>query len=150
MAPCYIDAYLIRNCPFDFIQNNLKFMYGDEHYNLIKEDKLYTTSYRQNESINGNHIKCIKHPPKLYNKIIGCRYWFVTVIVPNDYVSYSTKYNRWDFYDEFVINHSSCCVKYKSIRAVKRAIRKWNLPVGSIITCLGMYIEDIYKFEVIK
>ena len=29
-APYYIDAYLIRNCPFDFIQDGLKLNYGYE------------------------------------------------------------------------------------------------------------------------
>ena len=42
MAPYYIDAYLIRNCPFDFIQDGLKFNYGyksqeqiDDIYNIV-------------------------------------------------------------------------------------------------------------------
>ena len=41
-APYYIDAYLIRNCPFDFIQDNLKINYGyksqewiDEAYSIV-------------------------------------------------------------------------------------------------------------------
>ena len=41
-APYYIDAYLIRNCPFDFIQDELKLNYGyrpqewiDEAYNAV-------------------------------------------------------------------------------------------------------------------
>ena len=41
-APYYIDAYIIRNCPFDFIQDELKLNYLyrteewiDESYNSV-------------------------------------------------------------------------------------------------------------------
>lgn len=41
--PCYVDAYLIRNCPFDFVQEELMIRYGywsqrrlEEFYNNIK------------------------------------------------------------------------------------------------------------------
>ena len=124
-APYYIDAYLIRNCPFDFIQDGLKLNYGyksqewiDEAYNvvmnrndknknfytwlkpddfkivdgvvtmpkepisdyeLIKDGKLYPTSYTQKKYTVGNHIKCIKHPPIKYNTISYNGYWWVEV-----------------------------------------------------------------------
>lgn len=200
MAPYYIDAYLIRNCPFDFIQDELKFNYGyksqeqiddiynivmnrnDENkhfytwlspddfkivdgvitmpnepisdYELIKERKLYATPYTQREYIIGDYIKCIKHPSRFYNTPFECNFWWIQVDTPDElgYMWYHEKYNSWDFIDEFVISDhcSSTCIRYKSIRAVKRAIRKWNLPVGSIVTCSGKYIGDTYKFKVVK
>ena len=36
-APCYIDAYIIRNCPYDFIQKSLMLNYGYETDEEIKE-----------------------------------------------------------------------------------------------------------------
>ena len=58
--------------------------------------------------------------------------------------------NTWDFYEEFVISEwsSSCCCKYNIIRAIKKALLKWKLPVGAIVTCTGRYIEDTYKFKI--
>ena len=159
-APYYIDAYLIRNCPFDFIQNELKFNYGYKtqkyisDYELIKNGKLYATPYSQKNYIVGKHIKCIKHPSILYNTPFDNKFWWVDLDVPEElgYMWYNSNYNSWDFFDEFVINnlHSSVCVKYKTICAIKRAIRKWKLPIGTKVRCTGRYINETYIFEVIK
>lgn len=199
-APYYIDAYLIRSCPFDFIQDELKLNYGyrtqkyiDDAYNivmnrndenkyfykwltpndfkivdgvvtmpnepisdyeLIKDRKLYTTPYTQKKYTIGKHIKCIKHPKLQYNTPFRCDFWWVQVDPPEElgYMWYNSEYNTWDFYDEFVIckNTSSICCKYKTIRAIKRVIRKWKLPIGTIIKCTGRYTFDTYIFQVTK
>ena len=54
--------------------------------------------------------------------------------------------------DEFLISESSSsvCTKYKTIRAIKRAIRKWKLPIGTTVRCTGKYICETYIFKVIK
>lgn len=36
-APCYVDAYVIRNCPFDYIQRGLMLNYGHKTEEDIKE-----------------------------------------------------------------------------------------------------------------
>ena len=199
-APYYIDAYLIRNCPFDFIQDELKLNYGyrtqewiDKAYNavmnrneenknfytwltpndfkivdgvatmpyepisdyeLIKDDKLYATPYTQKKYIVGNHIKCIKHPSVQYNRPFEWRFWWVEVNPPEElgYMWYHENHNSWDFNNEFVISESSgsVCHKYKTIRAIKRAIRKWKLPIGTTIECTGRYIYETYIFQVTK
>ena len=199
-APYYIDAYIIRNCPFDFIQNELKLNYGyrtqewiDKAYNavmnrneenknfytwltpndfkivdgvvtmpyepisdyeLIKEGKLYATPYTQKKYTVGNHIKCIKHPSIQYNRSFGCNFWWVQVDPPKElgYMWYHKDYNSWDFSEEFVIskNRSSVCFKYETIRAIKRAIRKWKLPIGTTIICTGRCSCATYVFQVTK
>ena len=199
-APYYIDAYLIRNCPFDFIQDNLKINYGyksqewvdeaydivmnrnDENknlyswlkpddfkivngiitmpnepisdYELIKNEKLFATPYTQKKYTIGKHIKCIKHPPIQYNTPFGCNFWWVEVDIPDElgYVWYHKNHNSWNFNDEFVISESSSsvCIEYKTIRAIKRAIRKWKLPIGTTIKCTGKYICETYIFQVTK
>lgn len=198
-APYYIDAYLIRNCPFDFIQDELKLNYGystqewiaeaynvvmnrnEENknfytwlkpddfkivdgvvampnalisdYELIKEGKLYATPYTQKKYIVGKHIKCIKHPSVQYNRPFEWRFWWVEVNPPDElgYMWYHD-HGSWDFNDEFVISESSdsICHKYKTIRAIKRAIRKWKLPIGTTIECTGRYIYETYIFQVTK
>lgn len=195
-GPYYADAYLIRNCPFEFIQDELKFNYGyktqewiNEAYNtvmhrteenknffswlspndfkivdgvvtmpnapisdyeLIKEDKLYSTPYTQKEYTIGKKIRCIQHSDKFYNRPYKWKYWWVGVDVPDDIVWYHPKYNTWDFTKEFVCDDSSSiCWKYKTIKAVKRAILKWKLPIGTIVTCTGRYVDDVYKFIIL-
>ena len=199
-APYYIDAYLIRNCPFEFIQDELKLNYGyrsqewiNDAYNtvmnrnnknknfytwlkpddfkivdgvvtmpngpisdyeLIKDGKLYITPYTQKNYIIGKHIKCIKYPSIKYNTTFKFNYWWVQVDPPEElgYMWYNSKYNTWDFYDEFISceNKSSICFRYKTIRAIKRAIRKWKLPIGTTIECTGRYIYEKYIFKVTK
>ena len=199
-APYYIDAYIIRNCPFDFIQDELKLNYGyrtqewiDEAYNavmnrndenkyfytwlkpddfkvvdgvvtmpnepisdyeLIKEGKLFTTPQTQKKYTIGKHVKCIKRPQIRYNTPFDCKFWWVQVNPPEElgYMWHNKKYNTWDFGEEFVVcgNRSSVCVRYKTIRAIKRAIRKWKLPIGTTIECTGSYVCDTYVFQVTK
>ena len=199
-APYYIDAYLIRNCPFDFIQDNLKINYGyksqkwvdeaydivmnrnDENknlyswlkpddfkivngiitmpnepisdYELIKNEKLFATPYTQKKYTIGKHIKCIKHPPIQYNTPFGWKFWWIQIDLPDElgYMWYHKEHNSWDFSDEFIINEGCniICCKYKTIRAIKRAIRKWKLPIGTIIKCTGKYICETYIFQVTK
>ena len=195
-APYYIDAYLIRNCPFEFIQDELKCNYGyktqewiNEAYNtvmnrndknkylyawlkpedfkvvdgvvtmpnepissyeLIKEGKLYATLYTQKKYIIGKKIRCIQHPGKFYNSAFKSKYWWIDVDAPNDIVWYYPKYNSWDFAEEFVCADAiSCCCRYKTIKAVKRAVLKWKFPVGTVVTCTGKYIGDTYKCVVL-
>ena len=199
-APYYIDAYIIRNCPFDFIQDELKLNYGyrtqewideaykavmnrnDENkyfytwlnpddfkvvdgvvtmpnepisdYELIKEGKLFTTPQTQKKYTIGKHVKCIKHQSIRYNTPFDFDCWWVQVNPPEElgYMWYNRKYNTWDFSDEFVIceDRSSICFRYKTIRAIKRAIRKWKLPIGTTIKCTGKYICETYIFQVTK
>lgn len=200
-APYYIDAYVIRNCPYDFIQKELMLNYGHKSqewineayetvikredegiespyfnwltkndfkvidgiitipnkpksdYELIKEGKMFTKPTIDYEYEVGKHFKCIKHPLYYYNKAFKCKYWFIDLTLPDylGYAWYSSKYNTWDLMGEFVVgDKSSTCVKYKTIKAIKRAIRKWKLPIGTIVSCTGRYISDTYEFKITK
>ena len=197
--PYYIDAYLIRNCPFDFIQKELMVSYGkwsqddikeaydivmkrgggkyefdayhwlskedfsiidgkislnkESDYDLIKEGKLYATPQTNKKYEVGKSFKIVKCPKQQYNRPYKCKRWFVDVEVPEElgYVWYHSNTNTWDFSEEFVIDewNSSMCIEFKTIKAIKRAILKWKLPVGTIVTCTGRYVEDTYEFKVV-
>ena len=197
--PYYIDAYLIRNCPFDFIQKELMLSYGkwsqddikeaydivmkrgggkyesgiyhwlskedfsiidgkislnkESDYDLIKAGKLYATPQTNKKYEVGKSFKIVKCPKQQYNRPYKCKRWFVDVEVPEElgYVWYHSNTNTWDFSEEFVIDewNSSMCIEFKTIKAIKRAILKWKLPVGTIVTCTGRYVEDTYEFKVV-
>ena len=198
--PYYIDAYLIRNCPFDFIQEELMLSYGkwtqdeieeaydvvmkrggekceagayhwlskedfysengeiylykdETDYDLIKAGKLYATPQTNKKYEVGKSFKIVKCPQHKYNRPYKRKRWFVDVEVPEElgYVWYHSSTNTWDFSEEFVISEwtSSGCSEYKTIKAIKRAILKWKLPVGTIVTCTGRYVEDTYEFKVV-
>lgn len=199
-APYYVDAYLIRNCPFEFIQKELKINYGEwpqewideayktvmergggktkegayrwlsagdfkivdgvitmpnkekSSYQLIKEGKLYLTPYREKKYEVGKHITCISSPPHKYNTPYKTKYWRVSLDLPEDincYLMYNHERNTWDYHDEFVVcglKSSSCY--FKTIKTIKRAIRKWELPIGTIVICEGRYAKDYYQFGI--
>ena len=198
--PYYIDAYLIRNCPFDFIQEELMLSYGkwtqdnieeaydvvmkrggekcesglfhwlskedfsivdgkitlnqeDSDYDLIKAGKLYATPYTNKKYKVGRSFKTLIHPHEHNNRPFKHKRWFVDINTPEElgYMWYHSNTNTWDFSEEFVISDwtSSCCSKYKTIKAIKRAILKWKLPVGTIVTCVGRYVDDIYEFKIV-
>ena len=198
--PYYIDAYLIRNCPFDFIQKELMLSYGkwsqedikeaydivmkrgggkcesgayhwlskedfysengeihlykdETDYDLIKAGKLYATPQTNKKYDVGKSFKIVKCPQHKYNRPHKRKRWFVDVDAPEElgYVWYHSNTNTWDFSEEFVIDewNSSMCIEFKTIKAIKRAILKWKLPVGAIVTCTGRYVEDTYEFKVV-
>ena len=199
--PYYIDAYLIRNCPFDFIQEELMLSYGkwtqdeiekaydvvmkrggekseggifhwlskedfsivdgkislkrnqDSDYDLIKRGKLYATPYTNKKYKVGKSFKIVQCPQQYYNRPFKGKRWFIHIDIPEElgYIWYHSNTNTWDFCEEFVISNgiSNCCTKYKTIKAIKRAIIKWKLPVGTIVTCTGRYVEDTYEFKIV-
>lgn len=197
--PYYIDAYLIRNCPFDFIQEELMLSYGkwtqdniekaydvvmkrggekcergiyhwlskedfsivdgkislniESDYDLIKAGKLYATPYTNKKYKIGKSFKILTYLQQHYNRPFKQKRWFVDINTPEElgYMWYHPNTNTWDFPEEFVISDwtSSCCSEYKTIKAIKRAILKWKLPVGTIVTCTGRYVGDIYEFKIV-
>lgn len=200
-APCYVDAYVIRNCPFDFIQKELMVNYGHwsqerikqfyenienwdsnqgkspywakledfiiledgtmtikglekSAYSKIKKGELYSYPIANIKYIIGKHFKCIKHPAHLYNTPSNYKNWIVNVEIPkeiNSYMWYHKDTNTWDFIEDFVnAEWSSSCAHCKTIRALKRLIIKWKLPVGSTIEVSGRPGDDGYTFIVKK
>ena len=197
--PYYIDAYLIRNCPFDFIQKELMVSYGkwsqddikeaydivmkrgggkcesgvyhwlskedfsiidgkislnkENDYDLIKAGKLYATPQTNKKYKVGKSFQIIKCPQHKYNRPYKRKRWFVDADAPEElgFLWYHSSTNTWDFSEEFVISEwtSSGCSEYKTIKAIKRAILKWKLPVGTTVTCTGRYVEDTYEFKVV-
>lgn len=120
-------------------------------YQKIKDGELYVSAKREQYEY-GKHIKCIKHPINHYNTPFKRKMWIVDIEVPNgDIMWYHNNHNSWDFHDEFVISDWISSTAYcKTIKALKRLIRKWKLPVGTIIRATGRYEFDDYKFVVKK
>ena len=196
-APCYIDAYIIRNCPFDFIQEELMINYGhwsqeriksfyedvknwdseeecpywakledfvtledgtmtikgleESGYSKIKRGYLYSSPLTGYTYKAGKHFKCIKHPVHMYNTPHKCKEWFIDVSVPYGlpFMWYHKEHNSWDFSDEFVYSDWTSNTAFcKTIKALKRLIIKWRLPIGTIVRATGRYIDDTYEFVV--
>ena len=198
-GPYYLDAYLIKNCPFDFIQKELMINYGHWYqekindayncvthrteenkdiyswltpddfvvvdgiitmpnlevsdYQLIKEGKLYDKPITDKKYRVGRHFKCIKHPYVKYNTPFGVNNWWIDVKPPKylGYMWYHSEHNSWDFPDEWVIaGWSSSTAHCRTIKALKRLMIKWKLPVGTIVRVTGRYVNETYEFIIKK
>ena len=122
-------------------------------YERIKDGELYT-SPRKDGYEYGKHFRCTKHPVYFYNRPFECGSWFVDVVLPDDYSGYMwyhSNHNSWDFSNEFVIcDWSSSTAHVKTIKALKRLMLKWKLPIGTKVRATGRYRADDYEFVITK
>ena len=75
------------------------------------------------------------------------------IILPDGmgFMSYHAEHNSWDFDDEYVIaDWSSSTAFIGTIKALKRLMIKWKLPVGTIVRATGRYVSDTYEFVIKK
>ena len=146
--------YWLTKNDFEIINGVITMPYKEKSsYQLIKEYKLYISPITSIDYTIGKHFRCIQHPKEFYNKPYNCKSWFIDINLPEGmgYMWYHEKYNTWDFYDEYVISDWASSTAFcKTIKALKRLIIRWKLPIGTIITATGRYTNDTYKFIVTK
>lgn len=140
-TPLYVDIYLIRNCPIEFIQDRLKIQYSD-CYESIKN---YTSIYDAPQKSPAKIIRLVKKPN--FNLRLKTR-WFISVNSEHNYYSYNEKHNKFVADTELCNSDSSHKLYFgnMSIRKAIRWIRHWNLPSDVTITFSGKYVGQDYTF----
>ena len=162
-TPCYMDKWLIKNCPIDFIQKRLKEQYGDD-YDGIKNSNC--EMYERNGLGKDIHFKVIKKPHvyRRFSFIYTDRQNKLRVYKDNkmgvwdirikdkDYCwFYNEQYDYWtNNIEDFPFDSFTCTLKKKNlnIKSICRYLRKWNLPAGIKITIDNAYFDD-YGWELI-
>lgn len=144
----YEDAYIIRNCPFDFIQNRLKEMYGEDDYNDIKNNKVCTSPSENNDYEIGHHFKLLKKERGNW-RTTPRKYDVKVRLDEYERMCYCNGNDTWNFWVDYIHydedDYGDC--RFKSIKAIMRKIPKWNLPVGSIVKVDG---RMNYVFKIVK
>ena len=165
-TPTYVDIWLIRNCPFDFIQDRLKEQYGggwskeaftchnDENmYEQIKNGISIYDTYKRNGL--GKNTKVHFHNYKNIPRDKKC-WWWIQIDNLNDKYNYwwYNKYDNMWYADEEAMPTSSDTCHIEGALTKKNIInlvKKWNLPKGFKIkfTCFltengKRYDEDFY------
>ena len=116
-GPYYLDAYLIRNCPFDYIQEELMLNYG--HWSQEKIDEAYNCVMHRNDS-NKDFFTWLTEDD--FSIVDG------VVTMPN------LEKSSYELIKEgklYVTPFTS--IKYEAgghIRCIKRPVRKFNYPFG--------------------
>ena len=148
-TPQYMDEWLIKNCPIDFIQNRLKEQYGDD-YDDIKNGNCET--YKRNGLGKKIHFKVIKKPCthhrfnflyinkqfkiKVYKENKKCM-WDIRIKDENCYWFYNKQYDYWtNNLEKLPYDSFTCTLKKKNlnIKSICRYLKKWNLPANIKIT----------------
>lgn len=135
--PDYVDVFLIRNCPIEFIQNRLKEQYGDEYNHILN----YTSMYDTYKPTISTKFKIVTKPSVNYR--IG--YWSVEVESMGTYLRYSEKKHCWKtnfdlcYCDSYYVHY-----KHIDLRKIRRLIKKWGLPVGTTVHFIGPCVGQDY------
>lgn len=148
-TPKYMDYFLIKECPLDFVQNRMKEVYdGDYIRNVLNGNSEFDTYKRDI----GTKVKIIKYS-KFGNKGKLCekkkRMKFIEVDYLHCGLYYNEVYDYWISLDELGYYTSNVCHKnINSTKAMIRQIKKWKLPKGSVVIWSGRYVGNEFKFLV--
>lgn len=154
-TPTYVDIWLIRNCPFEFIQDRLKEQYGGgwskTAFTDHNDDDMYTQikEYRSIYDIHQRNGLGKKANVTFYN-LFGSwirdkkQFWWIEVDpywLRNKRTSvkiapwYNETDDMWYWDKEAMPCTSNTCTKRGSMtkKNIINLIKKWDLPKGTIV-----------------
>lgn len=157
-TPRHFDVWLIRNCPFDFIQDRLKEQYGggwsketftnpdeDNMYLQIKNKTSCYDTYKRNGL--GKNIRINKNLfPVFRSKLTCCVSTYIEIEFPDESVWYNDEYDCWpsrnDLRNQSSGSSSSFSTKgHMKPKTIFRKLQKWDLPEGSKV-----HVEYLHKY----
>lgn len=148
-TPYTLDYFLIKYCPVKFVYDRLREVYNKGYIDAILNGTSAWDTFTK-EGKYGTRCRMTKHPKDMKaNRPYKRRSWFVQL--RNDgHLEYDEKNNRWCWLDELYESGGwvSNTAHIKTIRALKRHIRNWKLPKGTIVMAKGGYMGDEYEFVV--
>lgn len=154
-TPIYFDIWLIRNCPFDFIQNRLKEQYGggwsktaftDHNESLYEQIKNGTSPYDTYKRPDTGKIKIelISGRPFRASSMhwfIGTPYRVKDKETNGIILWYNEDVDQWySYYEALPFTSSDKIVKGPLTKKnIYNMVRKWKLPKGTQMTFDGTY-----------
>lgn len=140
-----LDYFLIKYCPFDFVQERMKEVYDADFYESVKNGTsdydtfVYPAIATKFVVVRGKYLKHKNYLWKLRKKII-------LFDIEVEYKNYPLWYNRelHRFLLPFELGEvgQSFAYETKTIKSLIRHLRKMKLPKGAIITARGRYIDE--------
>lgn len=151
-TPTYLDIWLIRNCPIEFVQNRLKEQYNSSYESIKNGTSIYDTWKRNGLGKNFKY-KVVKRPTEhnihhfYYNdrnksirkyKDNRKTWWSVTIKDTKGNISWwaNEDYGYWTCSEEalpFTSSTMDIQRKMPSLKSIIRMIQKWDLPDGTEI-----------------
>lgn len=144
-TPESFDRWLYHNCPLSFIQKRLREQYSDA-------DEYFNEPILELER--GSHYIQITKPK--YNwREKKVRWWIDIVGTCPDgrYWYYGFDSNTWYNFQSLMPGEmcsSSATIRNLTKRKLNRLIKKWKLPIGTILEISNRYIGTEYKIKIVK
>lgn len=159
-TPTYVDVFLIRNCPFDFIQKRLREQYGggwsktaltdhndDDMYEQIKNGTSVYDTYQRNGL--GKNAKVKFHGYGYVPRDKKC-WWWIEIVNEIGWW-YNEDDDAW--YNDNELMPITCNVNDKihgalTKKNVVNLIRKWDLPKGIRLRFSCRFERHMFEFTV--
>lgn len=142
-----LDYFLIKYCPFDFVQERMKGVYSEDFYESVKNGTsdydtfVYPPIATKFVVVRGKHMKHKNYLWKLRQRKI---LFDIDVEYKDSLLWYNDEIHRFLLPSELGEMTQSFAYKARTIKALIRHLKKMKLPKGAIITARGRYIgEDL-------
>lgn len=169
-TPVYVDIFLIRNCPFDFIQDRLKEQYGggwskeaftnhnnDNTYEQIKNHTSVYDTYQRNGLGKNAKVKFYDYyernllrDKKIVWFIEVNPYWYNNKKLPqNDISMWYNEYDKMWYCDLEAMDYDSnmCTIQGTLTKKnIVNLVKKWNLPKNTYIKFLGRLNDNGHHY----
>lgn len=153
-TPQYLDYFLIKYCPLEFVQNRMEEVYGWDYVKSVLNGTCEFDTYKRDI---GTKVKVIKYPlfsrnkNKLCEKKKQMKFIYLREKIDDYYLNlwYNEDYNCWVSLNELGYYTSNMCHKnINSVKAMIRQIKKWKLPKGTVVDLAGRYVNNVFSFLV--
>lgn len=144
-TPTYFDVWLIRNCEIDFIVERLKQQYGN--YQNIK-DRCSEYDKPRPKGSRRYRIFDIRSWLKFKDNL----WWSIDIWSSENYYRYNEDTKMWYSINECRECHTSsfCFHGTLSQRKLSRLIKKWDLPVGTVLRILSTWKGNVINYYNIR
>lgn len=142
-----LDYFLIKYCPFKFVQDRLKYLYNKEYFLIKSERSDFDKFIEVGIDKTKRKIKIIKNLNKrnyLYKTPMGYYQKFSIEVKTSEGIPlfFNETLNRFLYNNELGEWDSTYLYFGRSLKALIRKIRNLNLPKNSTITATGIYINE--------
>lgn len=144
-TPLALDYFLIKYCPFKFVQDEMREVYDKEYVNSIINGTSEYDTFKYPEVgtkftiIRGRWMTYKNYLWKFRKRKI---HFDLNVEYNKQHLRYSPEINKFILPYELGLGTMSWTTKGKTIKALIRHLRKLKLPKGAIITATGRYIDE--------
>ena len=160
-----VDIWLIRNCPFEEVQDRLKEQYGggwsktaftdhneENLYEQIKNGTSIYDTYQRNGLGKKTRISIKTEYGKPFRDK-KLRWWIDIIHDAGDYWGYDEDLDIWSKEVELLPYNTSCCTTIKgplTKKNILNRIRKWDLPKGTKLSFEALWYNKGKRYSVHK